>query len=599
MPEPDVYGSRKGVSRADELDFHWMRALFSLDIIPTTVRKLVVVQLVGSIRLTGSAGKDCTPNGRKACGILALLALSPGRRRARRWIQDKLWSDRAPEQASASLRQSLAEIRRALGEEKHCLISSGPFVELAEHNVTFDVDTDLNYCAPGNVTAGVELLHGLDIRDPEFETWLREQRQRFATQVRQNANTTAADIDAEELTSLAPPARTPRREQTKNRLIVVPIETVDNPVGRFFADGLLDTIARTISELAPVDVIDMRNGAGDDGEALLAGDQPTLKIQGETVQVNDLMYSRIVLKRPDDNQLIWSKTFPTTQAPITDSNDEETLRNVNEALTFAVDCYLNTSRDEPTPIAATLCYQGILHLFRLGRENCEVADRLFARAYEIEQRGVYLAWRAYLRTFLLAERMSDCQETTAEEALDFMHRALAAEPFNSFVSSLCAHVQALVLRSYVASYELAERSIQLNPANPLGWMTIGIAKCYLGKANEGFLDTMKARQIAGTAPYRFQIDGTCCVAGVMAGRFNDAIWMAEAGHGLMPMFAPPIRYLAALYMKNEQDDASWRMVEKMQQLEPDFSYESLADPSYPAAGLRHADIIKHLPGRQV
>ena len=48
--------------------------------------------------------------------LLACLALSPGKPWPREKLMALLWSDRAEEQARASLRQALAELRRALGE---------------------------------------------------------------------------------------------------------------------------------------------------------------------------------------------------------------------------------------------------------------------------------------------------------------------------------------------------------------------------------------------------------------------------------------------------------------------------------------------------
>ena len=72
-------------------------------------------QLNGQFRVFDAAERDITPRGIKERGLLALLVLSPGQRRTRIWLQDKLWSDRSPEQASGSCRQALSNIRNAFG----------------------------------------------------------------------------------------------------------------------------------------------------------------------------------------------------------------------------------------------------------------------------------------------------------------------------------------------------------------------------------------------------------------------------------------------------------------------------------------------------
>src|SRR3954465_8450344 len=82
------------------------------------------VCVIGAFRVLAHDRQDLTPRGRKARALLAILALTPTRRRSRAALQDKLWSDRGPEQGADSLRQTLSEIRRALGERyRGCLIT--------------------------------------------------------------------------------------------------------------------------------------------------------------------------------------------------------------------------------------------------------------------------------------------------------------------------------------------------------------------------------------------------------------------------------------------------------------------------------------------
>src|SRR6187402_3875706 len=95
--------------------------------------------VIGVFRVLTHDGQDLTPRGRKARALLGILALTPTRRRSRPALQDKLWSDRGPEQGAASLRQTLSEIRKALGERyRDCLVSDLHGVGLAEGRVTVD-----------------------------------------------------------------------------------------------------------------------------------------------------------------------------------------------------------------------------------------------------------------------------------------------------------------------------------------------------------------------------------------------------------------------------------------------------------------------------
>jgi non-specific serine/threonine protein kinase len=63
---------------------------------------------------------------RKGEWLFALLVLRHGREVQRDWLMGTLWPDSRELQASASLRQSLADLRRALGPYAPCLRSPGP-----------------------------------------------------------------------------------------------------------------------------------------------------------------------------------------------------------------------------------------------------------------------------------------------------------------------------------------------------------------------------------------------------------------------------------------------------------------------------------------
>src|SRR3954471_2685430 len=141
------------------------------------------VCVIGAFRVLTHDGQDLTPRGRKARALLAILALTPTRRRSRPALQDKLWSDRGPEQGAASLRQTLTEIRKALGERyRDCLVSNLHGIGLAEGRVTIDLD-NVDLSALARVVEPPQLLEDIDVTDKEFEDWLRNQRAAFERQI--------------------------------------------------------------------------------------------------------------------------------------------------------------------------------------------------------------------------------------------------------------------------------------------------------------------------------------------------------------------------------------------------------------------------------
>jgi len=438
-----------------------------------------------------------------------------------------------------------------------------------------------------------ELLEGFDIGEEGFEDWLRGRRQELS----ERAETATID---DRVIALHARVDHGKQEAVLNRVVLVRSAQIGQHGASVIADSLLDSIAKTITELGAARILDRRREDGGVDPDENSPSHKTLALRSDIFGSDTKQVIRLALSQQPANTLAWSSTLQSSGKEALNINDPNVMRCINQVVSVAIDQFIKIRSDGSGRTAAsTLCHSGILYLFRLGKMNFETADRLFASAFEIEPRGVYLAWRAYLRTFLLAERQYTCRQTVEAEALDFMYRALELEPHNSYVAGLSAHVQTMMRRSYVAAYELAERSIELNHANPIGWACLGIAKSYLGQSEEGFHHTLLARAIAGSAPFRYQIDALSCIAGTIAGEVDKAVYLAEASRALAPGFAPPLRYLSALYAHTGRHDLSFEMVRKLQVSEPDFCYDKLRDKAYPAAGLHRTSIIESLPRRQI
>ena len=129
------------------------------------------ISVLGPLRVEAGEGTCLTPKGAKNQALLALLALSPEMSRPRRWLEDKLWSQFGPEQASANLRQALSKLRSALGDHADVLRADRASVSLDPLTLSVDLRDD-GLCFDQRT----ELLEGLDARDPEFEEWLRMER---------------------------------------------------------------------------------------------------------------------------------------------------------------------------------------------------------------------------------------------------------------------------------------------------------------------------------------------------------------------------------------------------------------------------------------
>lgn len=140
------------------------------------------LQLLGDVRLL-SGDHDLCPRGRKARGVLAYLAVAPTRSATRERLADLLWTDRGPEQARGSLRQTLAEVRRCAPDRS--------FLDIGRERVRVDPDavtTDLEAVMAAAVDRSAPDLarimgdvrgcfgDGLDGLAVGFDEWLAAER---------------------------------------------------------------------------------------------------------------------------------------------------------------------------------------------------------------------------------------------------------------------------------------------------------------------------------------------------------------------------------------------------------------------------------------
>lgn len=146
------------------------------------------------IRLLGGfavcrAGEPISLAGRKTSALLAILALRPGTVLTRERLCDLLWSRSASEQARGSLRQALAQLRKALDDERGDMVESSADglrlnpervdvdavrIEAALDDGTTEALENAAQCFTG------ELLQGFALDETPFDEWRRTAGQRLS-----------------------------------------------------------------------------------------------------------------------------------------------------------------------------------------------------------------------------------------------------------------------------------------------------------------------------------------------------------------------------------------------------------------------------------
>jgi len=144
----------------------------------------VCFRLMGDVRILGRGDEDLTPRSRKGLALIAMLALSPGRSAGRERILGLLWGDRAEEQARASLRQTLVDLRVTAPAVSPLLVSTRQTVSLVHDGWMTDVQQMETAAASGDAERLLalmqesrgELLQSLQGLSTAFDEWLFSER---------------------------------------------------------------------------------------------------------------------------------------------------------------------------------------------------------------------------------------------------------------------------------------------------------------------------------------------------------------------------------------------------------------------------------------
>ena len=422
------------------------------------------LRLIGPVRLFRRDGVDLTPKGRKAQGLLALLGVSPQYRRTRSWLQDKLWSDRGAEQGGASLRQELAGLRRALGASSGCLLTEAGWVGLdpAKVHVSLEPDPedwDLTGTPP-------EFAAGLDIADPEFEDWIRDQR----AALEETFAARPARPVASRIARIAPP---PDPAELTPSIAVMPLECFSEvPGSEFVATGIaLDVVGR-ITRYRRVDVIAYASTLA------IAPLRLTPREIGQRLGVRYIVQGGVRLGRTRmrlDVSLIDAATEKVLWSEIYDRSFEDIFEveaDVAISLTSGIMVEIEQqelarvrARDPRSLDAYGLCMRALDDMLQLNRAGCDSALDLFTRAEEREQRYARaLSGISRAHGFYWKYRWAEDRDAALARADEFALRAVDSD-VNDASSNAALGWVALYERNHDRSLAAYSRAMELNPSD--------------------------------------------------------------------------------------------------------------------------------------
>jgi TolB-like protein/DNA-binding SARP family transcriptional activator len=438
------------------------------------------LRLAGRLRLIRSDagdGVEVTPTGKKAQGILALLGVAPGLRRHRSWLQDKLWSDRSPEHGSSSLRQAIAALRTCFDRDDSCFITEGGWVALdpARVRVRLDPDPD-EWELTGEPP---EFAAGLDIADPEFEDWLRDQRAAVAERL-STLPRPVVPVPVLAEAAAAPPEPATRSffmletpPEPSPSIAVMPLVVLaEGPAGSMVATGLCVDIIGRLTRYRRIDVIAYTSTLSV-ASLGLSPREIGRRLGVRYVTQGALWLDRSRLRLTFDlvdaasERVLWSQSFDRACEDVFDL-ETEIAAAVAGGVMVEIDQLERArvrARDPDSLAAYELCLRGLDEMLRLDQRGCHAALGYFVRAAH-QEFGYARALAGISRAhgFQWKYRWVDDREAALERAEEY---ALQAVDFDGADPSANAGLGwvALYSREHDRSLAAYSRALELNPSD--------------------------------------------------------------------------------------------------------------------------------------
>lgn len=519
------------------------------------------IRLGTDLRAIDATGADLTPRRRKECALIALLALSPARRRSRAWLQDKLWSDRTPERGGMSMRRALSNIRGRWAQANRSLGSDARSVWLApDVAVTRD-----------DAVAAEEFLVDLGVDDPEFLQWLRE--------VTRAPAPGAAGVHAPAVQRLAPIL-----------IGVIAREGCRGPAAAEIETEIIDLLSERLQQLGPVTVVHCGGAwAGD-----MDRGQQGLEVEVGCDVARDRVRAQVRLLMTPARVFLWAgrAEFGTGQ------HGGQTGRSAEADVMALVNTVVTATLERSFARFRGSLYFQIQHasglLFTGQRRDVAAAETvLSALADAAEAQAIVPAWRGFQRVTSFLEFGGDAAGLQ-DEATGFAGEALRHGQTNPLALALAAQIEMKLAGDLERADHLATRAVSFGNSHPYALAAAAHSATLLGRHADSYRMSKHSLAVAAGLPNEFIWHMQCALASLAVGDIANAREHARRSHLGMAGYRPALRYMAALALIDRRPAEAEVYAARLRRIEPGFTLADLRRPDYPVDTLRALGLQKEL-----
>lgn len=516
----------------------------------------LTIKVMGNVRITGADGSDVRFTERRGQALLVILAVSDGHRRSRHWLKATLWP-RSPEpQCSSSLRQTLHALRLSLGPCAGVLKADRSHVWLE--------DVQIDRSKPTTVAGFYE---DAPLLDEPFDDWLRQQS---AIAEAMPSPTLSTNDRARLCIGIAPPVVHAARVEAHG-----------------IADLVCDQVTSSLRYHELLDVFDLRELSKSQLGKWCLSRPPSIELltRLSVIEIGTEQQLGFQVMDPETGEVVWSMSL---QGHV-EGTFRLDLRQLAEFTAQVVDA-IHTAVEriaEPGRRGSMLAavHEVISHTVDGQRQARKLLSEM------IPSSGLSQAWIAYTFAVAYGERHGCLSADDLERADYHCRQAVELDPSNPLVRALVAHVNAFVLKDYVAADEHVAVALRHGPNLAMAWRSAALYAHYTGNAERACEYSARAHRLGRFSPYQGVYSTCYMIALATSGQRRKAIGVGQQILNRRPGYLAAMRHLSACYALEGDLAQGRRMVDAVRAVDERFTPSGIRDPRYPLPSDRSVDLV--------
>lgn len=520
---------------------------------------LVKIELYGRVKVTGPEAEDLTPSGSKVIALLALVCVSGGTACSRDWLKSILWSDRSVTQAQDSLRQAIASLKKYLGKYDNILIVGKSELAIDRSKTLIDVYDNFSSC---KLEERNLFLAGLSVKDKKFSEWMLGTRQKFKRTIADKFHPVA-----EEQSSYIAIGISPIVGYGEDALII--------------GQMLIANLTSALRETGAFSIYDYSGELGAD----CANSPPDVMLVQHITALNGEYMLSLALTCVSDRKVIWNTSCVIgSRCEAVDKISVISIHYTDQIANALNGTWLLQGSEKHN--ASKLLLGAVDNLFSLSGNDLNEAERALTLAIDLEPKGIYYAWYAYLMAFRFEESIGENQRELKSTTLRLVETALSKDGCNALVLGLVAHVLAFIFRDFNRAEYLLERAIRVDSGSTLPLDSLALLNFYKGDLSASRKAAIKVYENSLFSPYRFCFATTLCMIDTMNGDFKSAVNFGELAISMHRpdskfVYPPTLRYLSVAQAESGNQSRAKELFQLLSCQEPDFHSTQILEPGYP------------------